>query len=108
MTVSTTISSTSVKPGSFFISPLPVRQPVEPDPVAARIHVVDVLPRLGIRGGAGEAAQAPFPAAERILWNAPQEVEPRFLRAGLVLHALDQRREARRIAGGIRLALDPA
>src|SRR5262245_204561 len=105
MTVSTTISSTSVKPYFFFISPLPVRQLVQAYSIAPRIDVVNILARLGVRSGAGKAAQAPFPAGERILRHAPQEKDPGFLRAGLVLHALDQRREVRRIAGGVGLAL---
>src|SRR5688500_597377 len=108
MTVSTTISSTSVNPNLFFISPFLVGHFVQAERIAARIDVVHVLARLRILGGARVAAQPPLLLADRVFRDAAQEVELAFHRHVLALHALDEHFERRRIAGGVGLALDLA
>src|SRR5262245_32669182 len=99
MTVMTTISSTSVKPSLFFISPLPVRNTVDAGIRAARIDVEYVLAGLRAVGRARIAAQAPVLVRDRVARDAAQEIDLGVLRAGLVAHALHQHGERRGVSG---------
>src|SRR5580765_6643238 len=103
MTVSTTISSTIVKPAGLLMStlqsPLPVWNAVQAAEIALRMHVEHVVAATRRVGRARVAAQRPRLVGQRIARDAAQEVDARALGVALVDRALDQRREARRIAG---------
>src|SRR5687768_4223056 len=100
MTVSTTMSSTSVKPERFFMaSPFPVAHAVQSGAVALRIDVVHVVSLLRRIGRARVGAQAPLLPGHRIGRDTAQEVQPGALRVALVYRAFDQFLERRRVAG---------
>src|SRR6185436_1013326 len=103
MTVSTTISSTRVKP-RVFISPILVGHAVQSAVGAARIDVEHVVALLRGAGRALVAAQAPFGFAHRIARHAAQEIDG--LAGLLVGHALGEDGKGRRIARLVGEALD--
>src|SRR5215213_1785098 len=108
MMVSTTISSTRVKPRDVFMSPVLVGHAVQAARAAARENVVDVVARGRPVGGARVAAHAPFLAGQRIARHAAQEIDLLVLGALRILHAFGQHLERWRKAAALDLLLDAA
>src|SRR5258708_27734897 len=91
-----------------FSLPLPVWSPVQSGVPAAVVNVEHVLAGLRLGSGARVAAKSRVFAAERVAGHAAQEVDLRAVGLALVGHAFGEHGERRRIAGGVRRALDRA
>src|SRR5438132_10465201 len=109
----TTSSSTSVKPRRL---PVTVRHSVEPGARRARVHIVDVIPRLRIVRRARVGPQPPGDRGrrrrvrpERIARQASQEVNlDALLGAGRIVDPVDQGLPIARIPTLVELLLDAA
>src|SRR5258708_15780244 len=114
MMVMTTSNSISVKPAAFRL-PLMIHNPVQSLALRHRVHIENVVSGLRIRRWALITAQSPRirrrnrgVRKKRVARHAPQKINHRFLFALLILDAVDQHLQVRRVSRITQFEADAA